>query len=371
MRALPMLEARRSVLEKCVFCPKLCRSACPVSNAEPRETITPWGKMTHSWLAAHGDVAIDASHAAPAWACTGCYRCREWCDHRNPVAPTLLESREALMRSHPDVVPPGASRAVQRFDAHDAATRAAAQAAAEGREELRADGRGHAREALLVGCGYLRRAPREASHAIEAALGLTQGPVALVQGCCGLPLLLAGAAERYARHLRDFTATLASFERVTVVDPGCALALREGLGDRLALLVDRAARALSAMSPAHAADVPVRWHDPCQLGRGLGTYDAPRAVLGRLLGRAPDEFHEHRDNAACSGAGGLLPCTMPENSRAIGDARIEAHLRAGGGRIVTACASSLAALRKAGASRGVPVDDLVSWIARGLSRATV
>lgn len=109
MRALPMLEARRSVLEKCVFCPKLCRSACPVSNAEPRETITPWGKMTHSWLVAHGDVAIDPSHAAPAWACSGCYRCREWCDHRNPVVPTLFESRDALMRSHPEVVPPGAT----------------------------------------------------------------------------------------------------------------------------------------------------------------------------------------------------------------------------------------------------------------------
>jgi dimethylglycine catabolism B len=370
MRALPMLEARRSVLEKCVFCPKLCRSACPVSNAEPRETITPWGKMTHSWLAAHGDVAIDPSHAAPAWACSGCYRCREWCDHRNPVAPTLLESRDALMRSHPEVVPAGATRAVHGFDAHDASTRAAARAASEGREELRADGHDHTREALLVGCGYLRRAPREAAHAIEATLALSRGPVALVQGCCGLPLLLAGAAERYAGHVREFIARLAPFERVTVVDPGCAMALRDGLGDRLALLIDRAARALSAMSPVHAAGVPIRWHDPCQLGRGLGVYDAPRAVLGRVLGRAPDEFHERRENAACSGAGGLLPCTMPENSRAIGDARMSAHLEAGGGRIVTGCASSLVALRKAGARSGVEVDDVVSWIARGLSRAT-
>jgi Fe-S oxidoreductase len=369
MRVLPVLEARRSVLEKCVFCPKLCRSACPVSNAEPRETITPWGKMTHSWLAAHGDVAIDPSHAAPAWACSGCYRCREWCDHRNPVAPTLLETRDALMRAHPEVVPPGATRAVQGFDAHDASTRAVARRAAEGRQELRTDGR--ASEALLVGCGYLRRAPQEAADAIEATLALSQGPVALVQGCCGLPLLLAGAGERYARHVREFSGRLASFERVTVVDPGCALALRESLGDRLTLLVERAARAITAMSPAQAPDVPVRWHDPCQLGRGLGVYDAPRAVLGRVLGRAPDEFHERRENAACSGAGGLLPCTMPQNSRSIGDARIAAHLEAGGGRIVTGCASSLVALRKAGASSGVHVDDLVSWIARALARRGV
>jgi Fe-S oxidoreductase len=362
MRALPMLEARRSTFEKCVFCPKLCRSACPVSNVEQRETITPWGKMSHAWLAAHGDVAIDASHAAPAWACTGCHRCREWCDHRNPVAATLLESRDALMRAAPDVVPPGATRAVHGFDAHDASTRAAARALGESHEGVRPE----AKEALLVGCGYLRRAPREARDALEATLALSRGPVALVQGCCGLPLRLAGAAERYARHVRELTASLASFDRVTVVDPGCAVSLRGDLGERLELLLSRATRALTSMSRASGGDGPVRWHDPCQLGRGLGVYDEPRALLGRVLGRAPEEFHERREQAACSGAGGLLPCTMPANARAIGDARVAAHLDAGGGRIVTGCASSLVALRKAGAARGVQVDDIVSWIARGL-----
>src|SRR5438309_7778341 len=97
MRQLPLLESRRGELEKCVFCPKLCRSACPVSNAEPRETITPWGKMSLSWLAAHGDVPVDASHARPAWACTGCFGCRESCDHANPVTETLFDARAALI----------------------------------------------------------------------------------------------------------------------------------------------------------------------------------------------------------------------------------------------------------------------------------
>jgi Fe-S oxidoreductase len=89
-------------------------------------------------------------------------------------------------------------------------------------------------------------------------------------------------------------------------------------------------------------------------------------LLGRALGRPPEEFDERREQAACSGAGGLLPCTMPATARTIADARIAAHLDAGGGRIVTGCASSLVALRKAGARRGVQVDDIVSWIARGL-----
>ena len=106
----------------------------------------------------------------------------------------------------------------------------------------------------------------------------------------------------------------------------------------------------------------MRYHDPCQLGRGLGVYEAPRAVLTRALGRAPDEFDARRERAACSGGGGLLPVTMPANARTIARDRVDEHQRRGGGRIVTACASSLMSLRRAnGTTR---VDDLVSWIAR-------
>src|ERR1700691_5611718 len=125
MRALPTLEPRRSSLEKCVFCPKLCRSACPVSNGEPRETITPWGKMSLAWMAAHGDVPIDRSHAAPAWACTGCFACREACDHRNVVADVLLDVRDELTKT--GNAPEGARRVIAGVARHDARTSAAAR----------------------------------------------------------------------------------------------------------------------------------------------------------------------------------------------------------------------------------------------------
>jgi len=368
MRALPLLEPRRAALEKCVFCPKLCRSACPVSNAEPRETVTPWGKMSAAWMAAHGDTPTDRSHAAPAWACTGCFGCREACDHRNPVADVLLDARDALARA--GAAPDGARRVLAGFAHHDAETRAAA--ARELASHPGSDPR--AAVALLVGCGYLRAAPREARDALDAATGLVRGPVAVVEACCGLPLRLAGDARGFAQHARDVARDLARYARVIVVDAGCALALRRRFPEagvdvpaRVELLVEAAARMLSELSAVpRGADEPVRWHDPCQLGRGLGIYEAPRAVLARALGRAPDELDDRREHAVCSGAGGLLPSTMPEAARAIADSRLEAHSRAGGGRVVTACASSLIALRKRARPSSVAVDDLVTWIASSL-----
>jgi dimethylglycine catabolism B len=366
MRVLPVLEGRRAALEKCVFCPKLCRSACPVSNAEPRETITPWGKMSATWMAAHGDVPLDPSHGAPPWACTGCFACRESCDHRNVVADVLLEARDALRRE--GAAPTGARLVLARFARHDRRTGLAAH-------ELAADAHlpPDAQDALLVGCGYLRGARREAKDAIDAATRLSGRPISLVDRCCGLPLLLAGDADAFGEHARRFERSLAGRARVIVVDAGCALALRQRypaagveLTARVETFVETAARALASLSPiARGVREPVRWHDPCQLGRGLGIYEAPRIVLTRILGRAPDELEDRREHALCSGAGGALPATMPEVSRAIGDARLRAHSQAGGGRVVTACASSLIALRRRAHGSGVAVDDLVTWIARG------
>lgn len=337
-----------------------------MSNAEPRETITPWGKMSMAWMAAHGDVPLDPSHARPAWACTGCFGCRESCDHRNPVAGVLLDARDALVRS--GVAPEASLRVLRRFADHNARTRAAARRIGGERGfSTRAPP-----DALLVGCGYLRAARREAAEAVQAATELA-GEVAVVPDCCGLPLRLAGDRAGFAGHAQSVARSLESRARIIVVDAGCALALERlypeagvALAPTVELLVRLAARSLSALSPVEAPTEPIRWHDPCQLGRGLGVYDDPRSVLARVLGGPPAEFDEGRERAVCSGAGGLLPSTMPDVARAIADTRLEGHARAGGGRVVTACASSLLALRRRARGTGVAVDDLVTWIARGL-----
>ncbi|MGO8996830.1 MAG: (Fe-S)-binding protein [Polyangiaceae bacterium] len=368
LRRLPTLGARKDTLEKCVFCPKLCRSACPVSNAEPRETLTPWGKMSTAYFAARGDVPLEEPFARPAWACTGCFACRASCDHENDVAGTLLDARAALLAAK--LGPEGAHRTVARFDSHREATK-------RGIRELGAHAavRSGSREALLVGCGYVRGAPAEARHAIDAAAALVRGPVALVDECCGLPMLLAGDAKGFALQAEAFAQRLKGVERVLVVDAGCALALRVryrehgvSLDAKVELVVELAAQELASLRTvadandkgSDRANAPVRWHDPCQLGRGLGVYEAPRAVLTRALGRAPDEFDTRRERGTCSGGGGLLPVTMPETSRTIAETRLAEHARSGGGRVVTACASSLLSMRKAGGL----VDDIVTWIAR-------
>src|SRR6187402_1584689 len=94
--SLPMLDERKDELSKCAYCPKLCRATCVVSEQQPREALTPWGKMTSAYGAA-ATGRLDAETAELAWGCSNCFRCREACDHKNPVTQTLNDARAAYV----------------------------------------------------------------------------------------------------------------------------------------------------------------------------------------------------------------------------------------------------------------------------------
>lgn len=362
---LPLLASREAPLELCVYCPKLCRAACPVADVEARETVTPWGKMSAAWMVARGDLPLDEAHAAPAWACSGCLACRERCDHKNPVANTLYDARADFFDQAPAAV---------RVVAERQQVRETEQGVALDDLGKRVGGAVDAssRTGLMIGCAYLRQEPSTAEDALRVAAELL-GPVRLVRSCCGAPLQHAGDRKGQHRVESQLKREAGGLERLVVVDPGCALRAKE-LGLPAQTLVSVAAKRLQSLQPLEDGATtagPVRWHDPCQLGRGLGQYDEPRAVLTRLLGRAPLELSRSRGEAVCSGGGGLLPVTAPETSAAMADARLGDHVELGGGTLVTGCASSLRRFRTRAAAlpeRGRPrVVDLMTLIRQSLS----
>ena len=349
-RALALLENRRAELETCTYCPKLCRAACPVSNAEASDTVTPWGMMRGTHAVASGRAPVSPEYGALAWACAGCLACRESCVHENPVADTLYDARAVFTTL--GVAPEGSLRVQRGFQARLARVRAknAEYSVAHRLAET-------APIVLVLGCRYSLDFEREASDAIRAAEALF-GTLRLASGCCGLPLQMAGDPEGAKRAQKALARELEGARRVIALDAGCAYALR---GYGVEPLVTAAARALgTAGRPAPFGDEPLRYHDSCLLGRGLGEYDAPRAIVSQASERGVLEFFYKREHARCSGRGGLLPGTRPETARAITRTRIEEHERLGGGTIVTACAESLAGFRKAGGK----TLDLASVLAR-------
>jgi Fe-S oxidoreductase len=350
LRRLPQLEARKVEFERCVFCPKLCRSACPVSNVDTRETVTPWGKMSMAYFAANESVPLSKSYAAPAWACTGCFGCREHCDHKNDVTGTLFESRSALAAEAPDA----AKRVLSDFERKSAVLSSVSVPEA-------TDPNG--KTMVLVGCEHARHKTQGGIDTIRATATLVREKVCTATVCCGAPLLYAGAQQRFAEQSRRFVDAARGKERIVVGDAGCASTIRVHYANKpeapVLHLSELAVREVTRMARLGGN---ARWHDPCQLGRGLGVYDAPRQILARVLGQSPSEFARSREDARCSGAGGLLPLTMPDVARGIASQRLADHQSSGGGTIVTACASSARSF----AQQGANVLDLATVVMRAL-----
>jgi heterodisulfide reductase subunit D len=82
--------------------------------------------------------------------------------------------------------------------------------------------------------------------------------------------------------------------------------------------------------------VKVSYHDPCNLGRGLGIYDAPREVLSSLDGVELVEMKRNRENSFCCGAravGNYFPNFVEENA----GKRIKEFDETGADLLVTCC----------------------------------
>ena len=227
----------------------------------------------------------------------------------------------------------------------------------------------NASTSVLVGCTYARGALPVAKDAVSATSKVVGGNVCLAKECCGLPLLLAGDAEGFKAQAERFAASVKGKRELVVVDAGCAMALRVryaevgvSLEPRVEHFLERAMSALGRMKKIGNGE-KVRYHDPCQLSRGLGVVEPPRSILTKLLGEAPLEFPNNRGKSVCSGGGGLVPVTMPEAAKTMAKTRTDEHKEAGGGKIVTACASSLLQFRRAGAE----AEDIATWIDRGLT----
>jgi dimethylglycine catabolism B len=323
---LPLLAKAGKELETCVFCPKLCRTTCPVSNAAPNETWTPGAKMTAGYHMARGDIAIEPESALTAYACTGCHACTHACDHKNPVADVLDQTRRELFK--------------RKYAPNSIYKARATWQSAEDARMRNFQKRKDVTVAITGGCSYSEDVRNAALSVARNLLGID---AEWLPACCGKPLLAMGDEAAFKAQEQKLKALRTQYEQVFSIDAGCSETLRS---DATPLLLELAGKNEDKLKGSFKG--PVRYHDPCAMGRGLGLYDLPRTLLKRVTGQPVLEFTASKESAACSGGGGLLPVTMPAVAKQTAKMRVADHHARGGGTLVTACASSLKSFKAAG-----------------------
>ena len=122
------------------------------------------------------------------------------------------------------------------------------------------------------------------------------------------------------------------------------------------------------VSPTHAR---VLLHDPCYLGRHNGEYDAPRALLGRVVQDPLLEFPLRREKSMCCGAGGARMWMEEHLGTRINVTRVEQGLPLRPAVIATACPYCAVMLGDGLKAKGVEQDVAVRDVAVLVASAMV
>ena len=186
--------------------------------------------------------------------------------------------------------------------------------------------------------------------------------------CCGRPLMLSGEVDS-ARRMMDYNRELFKKHQISTLVTSCPICMKvfkeeyklHGIevlhhSEYILRLMEQ-----GRLNVTRNMDATFAYHDPCELGRGSGIYDQPRAVI-EAVGKLLEPAHT-RKNALCCGSS--LANTVINDAQQLSIASaVATELEATGAQtIVTACPLCKKAIAR-GASQSVV--DLSEIVARSL-----
>ncbi len=233
---------------------------------------------------------------------------------------------------------------------------------------------------LFVGCSvaYRRQEIAVASAKILAGAGLDFAVLA-DEWCCGSPMLRAGNVDVAATTIRHNVGLLKE-RGVKKVIVSCAegyMAMRRDwpkFAGELPFAVEHITEYLAGLVGSRKLKLrnrinkKVTYHDPCHLGRAMGVYDGPRAILSAIPGVELVEMYPTRHAAWCCGAGGGLKVSNPELALDIGSTKIPLVEATGASVLVSSCplckTQFMDVFEKAG--RQIEVKDITELVAESM-----
>jgi heterodisulfide reductase subunit D len=358
----------------CMRC-AYCSPTCPSYLSLGTERASPRGRIALIRALAEGRLAASKNLAGQLYQCLDCELCRVKCPGGVNTAEILSEAKKILAQS--EFFPPALAGLHTRVsETGNIAGEASQNRLLWGQDygELLAERVG-ARDAevlLYLGCvaSLFPMAYSLSRRLIDIMLkmGIDFAILGEHEICCGYPLLLAGLPmdDQIERNMA-LIATLGAMKLVTAC-PSCFRTFKVHYPDMgmelwhtsefLLQILEERVLALRAFRRK------VTYHDPCDLGRKSGIYEAPRQVLQSIPGLELVEMEANRAEAFCCGGGGNMESIDPALSATIADRRLAQAQAVGAEVIASACQQcertlAMAARRAKASIRVVDIAQLV------------
>ncbi len=329
------MEIATKVLERsaslCARCMKMCRHVCTTHRVTRNDADTPNNRAYVALQALQRGSFLPEEVPYMYEKCANCGLCKVWCETPGMEAgdPPGIDVGDLMLAARADIVDQGLAprQAVEANQnvidegnpiGEPRSERFAALA------EAIAGLPDQAEMLYFIGCDTLYRQPEVALATIKVlkAAHVDFTVLKTDEICCGEPQYLLGfrsAAQATARHNSALIAKSGA-KRIVFNCPSCLktfkmdypawdAALPEGI--ELLHLTELLEKLLAEGKLAlfKEVDCIATYHDPCELGREQGIYDAPRAVIEAIPGLHFAELLRNRSQADCCGAGGALSVT--------------------------------------------------------------
>lgn len=166
--------------------------------------------------------------------------------------------------------------------------------------------------------------------------------------CCGYPLIIAGMGDA-VKELVEHNVAAVRRKGAGKLVAGCPSCYHTWLyeypkimGEPLGFEVQHLSQLLEVLISEGRIKLgefkhPVTYHDPCDLGRNSGIYDAPRNVIQRIPGISFTEMEENRRYALCCGGGGDVAMVNQELVDAVARTRLQQAKATEAQVLVSAC----------------------------------
>ena len=347
------MKRQASVLEEALYrCNKcgFCQATCPHYQQSLEEWAVARGRLRLIKGVLENQLSLSDSYAKRLFECFMCGGCATACPSSVEIEGIFLEARRDLARN--GLLPGPLAELGETIAATGSLTGETGQARLSWAQNLTfSPPVGGAHEVLyFVGCVsslYPRayRSPQSMASLLERA-GVDYAVMGGDETCCGYPLFISGLEDE-AREL-----AVANVQRVAEAGakqlittcPSCYRAWREFYPRLLGAAPE--VQILHATEWLVAAELPLKaignvgratFHDPCDLGRGSGIFDAPREFLSRIEGLELVEMSQNRAEALCCGGGGNMESLDLATSQSVAQTRLGQAVETGADLLITAC----------------------------------
>jgi heterodisulfide reductase subunit D len=221
-----------------------------------------------------------------------------------------------------------------------------------------------AKVAYFVGCvasyfPMVKKIPQSFVQILDGA-GVDFTILGGEEWCCGFPLIAAGMrkkAEAFIQHNLEKVKER-GVEKVVFACPSCYHTWMEECETKIKIfhssqfiksLIDEGKIRFKEKK------IKVTYHDPCDLGRASGVYEAPRQILRAIPGVELVELEGNREQCKCCGGGGNLEMVNPTLSASLAEAKAEEIKATGAEMVITACQQCIRTIMTTARRKKIPI----------------